>query len=138
MGNLCVNAKNVEEKKVSESARESDKTPQQKKYPYNWPVGAEQVGYLTERQVKARLKTQTEQVRFFVLPSVCPSVRVSPSLRCVMLDPRPRPRAFAANVVERLLKMEPQSRSQNGAGDSMSFRKNRRSGRLLAWPSSNE
>mmetsp|Transcript_17918 Transcript_17918/g.58305 ORF Transcript_17918/g.58305 Transcript_17918/m.58305 type:complete len:380 (-) Transcript_17918:1403-2542(-) len=62
MGNLCVNAKNVEEKKVSESARESDKTPQQKKYPYNWPVGAEQVGYLTERQVKARLKTQTEQV----------------------------------------------------------------------------
>ena len=48
MGNLCVNAKNVEEKKVSESARESDKTPQQKKYPYNWPVGAEQVGYLTE------------------------------------------------------------------------------------------
>ena len=50
MGNLCVNAKNVEEKKVSESARESDKTPQQKKYPYNWPVGAEQVGYLTERQ----------------------------------------------------------------------------------------
>ena len=63
MGNLCVNAKNVEEKKVSESARESDKTPQQKKYPYNWPVGAEQVGYLTERQVKARLKTQTEQAR---------------------------------------------------------------------------
>ena len=48
MGNLCVNAKNVEEKKVSESARESDKTPQQKKYPYNWPVGAEQVGYLTD------------------------------------------------------------------------------------------
>jgi serine/threonine protein phosphatase PrpC len=62
MGNLCQNSRGVEEKKPSESARESDKTPQQKKYPYNWPVGAEQVGYLTERQVKARLKTQTEQV----------------------------------------------------------------------------
>ena len=45
MGNLCQNSRGVEEKKPSESARESDKTPQQKKYPYNWPVGAEQVGY---------------------------------------------------------------------------------------------
>ena len=98
MGNLCMNSKPVDEKKPTET-RESDKTPAQKRYPYNWPAGAEQVGYLTERQVKARLKTQTEQVRFFVLPSVCPSVRVSPSLRCVVLDPRPRPRAFAANVV---------------------------------------
>lgn len=64
MGNLCQTSKAVEEKKPDGSgARESDKTPKQKRFPYNWPVGAEQVGYLTERQVKARLKTQTEQAR---------------------------------------------------------------------------
>lgn len=61
MGNMCANAKGIDEATTSSSARESDKTPAQRRYPYNWPAGAEQVGYLTERQVKGRLKTQSEQ-----------------------------------------------------------------------------
>lgn len=63
MGNLCSNSKAVEEPKSSGAgSRDADKTPQQKRYPYNWPSGAETVGYLTERQVKARMTTQAEQV----------------------------------------------------------------------------
>ena len=61
MGNLCSNTKAVVEKTEKEPQREANKTPQQKRYPYNWPAGAENVGYLTERQVKARMTTQTEQ-----------------------------------------------------------------------------
>ncbi|KAJ1454471.1 hypothetical protein M885DRAFT_521738, partial [Pelagophyceae sp. CCMP2097] len=62
MGNLCVSAKAVEEpnQKGGEAAgAASTKTPAQNKFPWDWPSGAEQVGYLTERQVKARLKTQS-------------------------------------------------------------------------------
>jgi len=65
MGNLCVSAKAVEEpnQKGGEAAgAASTKTPAQNKFPWDWPSGAEQVGYLTERQVKARLKTQSEQI----------------------------------------------------------------------------
>lgn len=64
MGNLCSNTKSVELSTSSQGAggRDADKTPQQKRYPYNWPVGAETVGYLTERQVKARMTAQPEQI----------------------------------------------------------------------------
>jgi len=36
------------------------RTPAQERFPFDWPSGAEHVGYLTERQVRARLKTQPE------------------------------------------------------------------------------
>lgn len=64
MGNLCSNSKAVEQTTNTQDtgARDTDKTPQQKRYPYNWPAGAETVGYLTERQVKARMTMQSEQV----------------------------------------------------------------------------
>ena len=60
---MCANSKAVVEKVPGSegSQRDADKTPQQKRYPYNWPQGAENVGYLTERQVKARMTTQSEQ-----------------------------------------------------------------------------
>mmetsp|Transcript_12948 Transcript_12948/g.39091 ORF Transcript_12948/g.39091 Transcript_12948/m.39091 type:complete len:442 (-) Transcript_12948:85-1410(-) len=66
MGNLCANSKAVQLEKstkggMATSQRDADKTPAQKRYPYNWPAGAENVGYLTERQVKARMTTQPEQ-----------------------------------------------------------------------------
>ncbi|KAJ8614517.1 hypothetical protein CTAYLR_000793 [Chrysophaeum taylorii] len=64
MGNLCSNNKAVEQATSTQGSgsRDADKTPQQKRYPYNWPAGAETVGYLTERQVKARMTTQSEQL----------------------------------------------------------------------------
>lgn len=64
MGNLCSNSKAIEQTTNTQDtgARDADKTPQQKRYPYNWPAGAETVGYLTERQVKARMTMQSEQV----------------------------------------------------------------------------
>jgi cGMP-dependent protein kinase len=60
MGAMCTKSDAAAPSKPGGGAADAERTPAQKRYPYNWPVGADQVGYLTERQVKSRLKTQSE------------------------------------------------------------------------------
>ena len=47
-------------KATEENGATEVRTPAQERFPFDWPSGAEHVGYLTERQVRARLKTQPE------------------------------------------------------------------------------
>ena len=47
-------------KQAEENGQTEVRTPAQERFPFDWPSGAEHVGYLTERQVRARLKTQPE------------------------------------------------------------------------------
>ncbi len=47
-------------KQTEDNGATEVRTPAQERFPFDWPSGAEHVGYLTERQVRARLKTQPE------------------------------------------------------------------------------
>ena len=47
-------------KQTEDNGAAEVRTPAQERFPFDWPSGAEHVGYLTERQVRARLKTQPE------------------------------------------------------------------------------
>ena len=47
-------------KQAEDNGATEVRTPAQERFPFDWPSGAEHVGYLTERQVRARLKTQPE------------------------------------------------------------------------------
>jgi len=60
MGCSSSSAASAEPAEANATGAPETRTPAQERFPYDWPSGAEHVGYLTERQVRARLKTQPE------------------------------------------------------------------------------